>query len=353
MAQLEVTVNKLNRRKSPVTDFADKSNVIEVVSKGFIFESVAQIENNLGIWHQDMDGLWASEKWLESNRSSTEYPWWMENLKIPMIWNTYNETGSNAKIAILDSGYNTNIPDLVKGVRESKVFFKSIAGLPVVINDTFGHGSHCASLIAGRNEKIICGCAPGSNLYVAKICSQGSVRSFSVMVDAIQWGIEKRVDIISISYGGESNDEELETAIRSAVHEHNIIVVAAIGDMLENSANLPCFPALLNDCIAVGATNKNNQIDSITIISNKTEINAPGKNIIGYSSTNEPQTMTGTSQATAIIAGICGLIISRHKSIGKDYTTDSIRDLLLKNFDLSSDGTSQKIISPIKIFSKL
>jgi subtilisin family serine protease len=233
------------------------------------------------------------------------------------------------------------------------VFFQSVSGLPITINDTFGHGSHCASLIAGRNKKIICGCAPNSSLYVAKICSQGSVRSFSILIDAINWAIEKQVDIISISYGGESNNDKLEAAIRSAVHDHNIIVIAAIGDTLINSTNAPCFPAMLSDCIAVGATDDNNAIDPITIINEKTEINAPGKNILGYYSTDKPQTMTGTSQAAAIVAGICGLIVSRHKSIGKHYSVDSIRDIILKNFDVTSDGKNQKVISPLKIFSKL
>lgn len=358
--QLEVIVPKLRKRKSPVTDFADRSNVIGTVKQGFRFESDGEIFNILGRWVKDRDGsfYWGNGVSKNLQTSNLKFSiqngnWWLNSLNLTSIWEEFNEKGEQAKIAILDSGYNVNISDIADGVKESKVFFSSVAGLPVMINDTFGHGSHCASLIGSRNKNLVCGCAPDSSLYIAKICSQGSVRSFSIMVDAIKWAIERKVDIISISYGGESNDVDLDAIIHSAVHEHNILVIASIGDVIPNSTNTPCFPALLNNCIAVGANNEENKIDSITIISSKTELNAPGKDIAGYSVTDEPQIMTGTSQATAIVAGICALMISRHKKMGKNYTVKSIRDLLIQNFDFSTDGKNQKIISPSKIFAKI
>lgn len=279
---------------------------------------------------------------------------WFNNLEIDTIWNRYNERGANAKVAVLDTGYNPNIVDLALAVKESKSFIISAAtGLLVNIEDSFGHGTHCASLIGSRNEKLICGCSPAVNLFIAKISSSGSVKNYSTITEAIKWAIEKQVDIISISYGGESNDPDLENIINRAVNDYNILVVAAIGDVIPNSTNKPLYPALLNACIAVGAVDENYSIDPITIRSNKTEIYAPGRNITGYSTGSQAEAMTGTSQATAIVAGICGLIISKYKSIQKKYTSAAIKELLLQNFDVTTDGTNQKIISPIKIFSKM
>ncbi len=64
MAQLQVIVNKLNKRRSPVTDFADKSNIVEVVNKDSIFESDGEITNILGKWYKDRDGYYYWEKGL-------------------------------------------------------------------------------------------------------------------------------------------------------------------------------------------------------------------------------------------------------------------------------------------------
>ncbi len=48
-----VTVNKLNRRSSPIANVADKSNIIDTVSKGFSFDSVEQTNNAAGTWFKD------------------------------------------------------------------------------------------------------------------------------------------------------------------------------------------------------------------------------------------------------------------------------------------------------------
>ena len=58
MAQLKVIVNKLNRRRAPITDFSDKGNISGTVSKGFLFVSTAEETNALGTWYMDRDGYY-------------------------------------------------------------------------------------------------------------------------------------------------------------------------------------------------------------------------------------------------------------------------------------------------------
>ncbi|MGB5026598.1 MAG: hypothetical protein WBO44_14680 [Saprospiraceae bacterium] len=58
MAQLTVIVNKLNRRRTPISDFSEKGNVAGTVLKGFQFISTNEISNELGNWYQDRDGYY-------------------------------------------------------------------------------------------------------------------------------------------------------------------------------------------------------------------------------------------------------------------------------------------------------
>lgn len=58
MAQVKVIVDKLNKRKGPAVDFADKSNIAGVVFMGFIFETENLIQNTLGKWWVDRDGYY-------------------------------------------------------------------------------------------------------------------------------------------------------------------------------------------------------------------------------------------------------------------------------------------------------
>lgn len=53
MTHLIVTANKLNRRSTPIANVADKSNIIDTVSKGFSFDSVEQTNNAAGTWYKD------------------------------------------------------------------------------------------------------------------------------------------------------------------------------------------------------------------------------------------------------------------------------------------------------------
>lgn len=58
MLQIKVIVSRLNKRKGPITDFTDKSNIAGVVSKGFTFQSDNEITNDLGKWYIDSDGYY-------------------------------------------------------------------------------------------------------------------------------------------------------------------------------------------------------------------------------------------------------------------------------------------------------
>ncbi|TMI64370.1 MAG: S8/S53 family peptidase [Bacteroidetes bacterium] len=347
----------LFRRTAPTNevkanDFLPEGSVIDVeeIINGTAIDGIS-------IWHRAKDGFfyWGGGviEMQEMSAIIERKSSWITSLGLEHIWDRVGEKGARAKIAILDSGYNIDNSDLSEAVKDSKVFFASVAGKIITVHDTFGHGSHCASLIGGRNKNFITGCAPESELYIAKICSQGSVRSYSIMVDAIKWAIEKEVDVISISYGGETSDDDLENIIDKAVNEHNIIVIASIGDFIRDTANMPCFPALFKNCIAVGATNEAGKISSVTISNSKTLINAPGEDIPGFSLGMAPEPMTGTSQSSAIVAGIAGLIISRHKQLQKQYTVASIINLIIQNADDIQDVPGQKLISPKKIFSKI
>ena len=58
MSQVKVIVNRLNKRKEPITDFADKQNIVGTVARGYIFEGQNTLSNNLGQWYVDRDGYY-------------------------------------------------------------------------------------------------------------------------------------------------------------------------------------------------------------------------------------------------------------------------------------------------------
>ncbi len=58
MVQLKVIVNKLNKRRAPINDFSDKSNISGMVYKGYLLTSIREETNVLGTWYMDKDGYY-------------------------------------------------------------------------------------------------------------------------------------------------------------------------------------------------------------------------------------------------------------------------------------------------------
>src|ERR1700710_1968983 len=58
MTHMIVTVNKLNRRSSPINNVGDKSNIVDTVNRGFSFDSTEQTNNAAGTWYKDSFNLY-------------------------------------------------------------------------------------------------------------------------------------------------------------------------------------------------------------------------------------------------------------------------------------------------------
>jgi hypothetical protein len=73
MAHLIVTVKKLNRRSAPIENVADKSNIIDTVSKGFSFNSIEETTNAAGTWYKDADNhyYWAGGLMIDGVSAAT------------------------------------------------------------------------------------------------------------------------------------------------------------------------------------------------------------------------------------------------------------------------------------------
>lgn len=161
--KLQVTVNKLNRRTSPVTDFANKSNVVEVVNNGFTFESIAQIENNLGVWHQGHDGHWAWENALthvderEKPILEINYTDFVPNFDFDWL----KTKAADVTVAMIDTGIISNSDYY----NEFKIEILSSN------NENLSHGNFIGGIIGGK--KSIIGLANKGKLLSIKYKSDG------------------------------------------------------------------------------------------------------------------------------------------------------------------------------------
>jgi len=388
MPHFQVISEKLNKRTFPVEDMSDKSNIVGLVRKGFMFESKSQLTNNLGIWYEDKDGFYYWGGGLRENTDNilaltltrpVANPFvseangaWLNFLGLSEIWKITK--GELVNIAVLDTGIDlqnqelTNrlfVPASNSGTQNLQVC-KNLIDDTADVMDQYFHGTTCSSLVSSDNSSAITGVAPNARLFVGKISRMGEI-DFDVIAKGILWAADiNEIDIISISFGLNQKDldqqdpsfQKLKNAVDFAVSKRKIIV-AAIGDV-ENSPT-PLYPALFENCISVAACDElcNSWVGNVEF--NNTTIYAPGVDITAYVVKNiqfpegniKPSKLSGTSQATAITAGILALVISLLKKKNAGYNLNFLKKLITTKAKPLQGNNTKKVIDPITIFSNI
>lgn len=113
-------------------------------------------------------------------------------------------------------------------------------------NDLEGHGTHCAGIVAAQGAAgQILGAAPDAEVFSIRVFPGGFT---SDLVEAIEWCIENRMDVISMSLGMSESKEALALRLADATNR-GIVCLAATG----NDRSTVAFPAAFPSVIAVGA----------------------------------------------------------------------------------------------------
>jgi hypothetical protein len=184
--------------------------------------------------------------------------------------------------------------------------------------DTNGHGSHVASLAAGRANGVgMAGVASLAGILPIQVF-QGPTTTSSLVAKGIAYATAQKAFVINLSLGAPSPDTSIRSAMQAAQKAGQLMVVAA-GN--EGAAN-PSWPArhaseswANGQIIAVGAVDATNKIASFSNRAGDARnfyLVAPGTGLIGayHTSPTAYASMSGTSMASPIVAGAAAVIKS-------------------------------------------
>ncbi|WP_147802778.1 S8 family peptidase [Alkalicoccus halolimnae] len=234
-----------------------------------------------------------------------QFPVWGFNKIQLQHANRAGLTGKGVKVAVIDTGISTSHEDL--NVKEGYNFLNYSSNY----EDDHGHGSHVAGILAGSaplQSDGMRGVAPGVDLYAAKVMDdQGSGRH-STIIEAIEWSIEKNVDIINLSIGGQRASEGLTKALAEA-HAEGITMVGAAGNRGEETGitNID-YPARDKNVIGTAATNFKDERAPFSTAGSGVEIAAPGVSIYSASTGRGYEVNSGTSMAAPMVSGMLAIM---------------------------------------------
>lgn len=245
------------------------------------------------------------------------------------VWNNFNDEGDSVIVGILDTGIDYLHPALGGGIGKG---FKVIGGYDFVNRDNdpmddHGHGTHVAGIVAG-NDSSIKGVAPKALLMAYKVLNRTGEGFESDCIAAVERAVDPnednnfddRLDVVNMSMGDEGGNplDPLCQAVNNAV---NLGVTFCISAGNSGQFNRISSPGSAELAITVGATEKSNRLADFSskgpskkLFAIKPEILAPGAGIYSCFPNGKYETLSGTSMASPMVAGVCALIKHKHKN---------------------------------------
>lgn len=216
---------------------------------------------------------------------------------------------SQQVVCVLDTGVNTNHPDLAGRLVEGRSF---VGG---TVTDRMGHGTHVmGTVLAAANNSGIIGVAGHVKGRPVKVLGDNGSGSSQGIAQGIVYAADSGCRVMNMSLGSDNRDSFMDQAIAYA-RSKGVIVVVAAGN---SGRQMTGSPSLTPGVIAVTAVDSAGRPASFTSYGPTASWYAPGVNVESLSHIGSGYTtMSGTSMAAPHVAGIVALMLSSGKTVVK------------------------------------
>jgi len=272
------------------------------------------------------------------------------------LWS--HSAGAGIGVAVIDTGIDGDLPDFQtsQGSSTSRVIASAVIDPDATTaEDTYGHGTAVAGLVAGNGwardagDSLFgdyAGTAPNANLISVKVADDSGQASLLDAIYGLQFVVDHESDynirVVNLSFRSTSADSYATDPLDAAVEQawfHGIAVVAAAGNLGTASDAVSYAPGNDPYVITVGATDNRGTASNWDDVPaswssrgdtqdgfSKPDVLAPGAHIVstlapGSSFASACPTcviggayfqLSGTSLAAPIVSGIVADLLAAH-----------------------------------------
>jgi len=211
-------------------------------------------------------------------------------------------------------------------------------------NDEYGHGTHCAGIVAAMtgNNKGIAGMVENCRIMPLKFAP---IMIVSLAVKAIIYAADNGADVISMSWGYEWPSMALRDALEYA-YSKGVILVASNGNDGDERIN---YPTGFENVISVGASDSDDEVTVFSTYGSNMSLIAPGLCVLSLRAAatdmygpceagvhiidNWYYLASGTSMSGPFVAGAAAYV----RSVSSGIIPDKVREILETSADDITD----------------
>jgi len=265
--------------------------------------------------------------------------------------------GDSVKVAVIDSGLNYTHEDFIRGGNQiiqgnsraidnssgNWLYYQFSSGYQSKLNDTLGHGTNVASIIASQINNVgAAGIAPNIDLYVYKVTNTSNGYEWTAINSALQYCIDEGIDVVNMSFQAYEHEvtynnstmpastgcSSVMTSMINKCYNAGITLVAAAGNY---NTSEPSYPASNNHVISVGSLAKGgNNTKAAYSNTYGIDVVAPGSVYVADIGNNSAYKET---QGTSFSAPIVTAAIALYKEKNPSATPSQIENALYASCD--------------------
>lgn len=353
-------------------------HIIHAIAARLSPHAAARLRTFRGIRAVTRNAAVRSQRLLDTSQLVSTYPY---AAQAPQTWTTLR--GRGVGVAVVDTGIDGNLPDFRATDGSSRVV-GSVVTNPgaTTAQDTYGHGTHVAGILAGDGTQRTLGdpewgryigVAPGANLVSVKISDDHGAATVLDAIYGLQFIVDHKSDynirIANLSFEAADpssyHTDPLDAAAEAA-YFNGILVVAAAGNhgtsadavsrppandpfVLSVGAFDPIETRPVSDDIYTSWSSVGTTQDGIA----KPEVGAPGVHMASLLAPNSDYGLLcpacivdgqyflagGTSMAAPVVSGVAALMLEAHPG----WTPDQLKSSIIATARRSSSSAPPEV----------
>jgi hypothetical protein len=266
-----------------------------------------------------------------------------------------DDLGQDVTVAVLDSGVNSEHPDLAGSIVAEECFCSfdccpdgtSRQSGPGSAVTTFVHGIHVAGIIVSKGIVAPVGVAPGAKLVAVKVLDDLNRGSLADWIAALDWIATTRLDVqvvnmslVRTKYNPVTmrNEEAVFSSpcdeadgfnmgfaqAFEALRARGVLTFVAAGN--SGAIGETAAPGCVGAAVSVGAVTKRDEVWNFSDSNAALDLLAPGVDITSTGPGRSTALLTGTSMATAHATGTAALMLALNPGLGADDLEQVLKD---------------------------